>query len=1392
MVKPSKTMQPEAVDLKKAGRAAGKAFEEDSFRNYMARKIDLQRKQFGLNLPPDPRLALAKQQASSASEAPTATTTCTFTHGSKNVSQQQTPPRTKDAISSPRNSSSNGATGTSSSASRKRKHQHVTFAATVKDNTPKRKKSKKSKKNQQGPIAHLLKKLKRRHGRGFRPKTKSTTQPQTSQIHVPPESTPTEEMKEVTMLVDETTCSQSATSTTDFTRNDSNRTLELESQVDHAAMTNCHGEHGDKNQDEVARNEDEAVQKQPPDEDSAPTPIDESDNQLPNSTEASTAVMDEKDSQHPNSTEASTSVMDEKDSDSDCEDAMNANNENAISPQQRSPRLLRDRPDLFFYGVVVQVNGYTDPDTETLQRLLLKHGGALEKYETTLVTHVIAEHLSKAKADIYKRMRRPLPVVKPAWIVDCVEAFKLLPHGDYLIDEVKDNTVQSVKAFFQPKPQERVIERENNNNQGSLSAVVKNGNHGCESPAKPETSEDKSMTAGNADSSLGQLEARDTYEQMETEESAQQEHQFEDKPIKPKAAPTTPPKQGKTDDKYINGRLRTTGTDPNFLDTFFANSRLSFIGSYKQRVQASPKKQQSENQDVGPTRRFVFHADMDCFFAAVVLRDYPQYKNKPVAISHFGKTGQSGDYQHQPMKNSSSECATCNYEARKYGIKKGMFLGRAKQLCPNLVVLPYDFEGYQTVSAQVAVILQRYASEYNGEVEAVSCDESYVQLEIPSDGCDPHCLAGDIANAIREEILMTTKCTATIGVGANKFLSKLATDRVKPNGCFVVRNHVALLRNLKLKDLHGIGYRTGPKLEEAGLVSVQDVWDLGDRVDSELSRILGQGLGKKIGAFCRGEDDRPVAAPERKTIGAECNYGVRFDGPYGVDHLIAGLAKEVQKRMEGVGVRGTRVTLKVKKRKANAKEPPKFLGHGSCHSLSKSLETSAGFTRDWKVFFEAGMTLLGELGLKSDTSQIRGMGLIISKLDNEEEDAAKNDGTNPSIKNFFTSKASTEKHACGDSHDMKGNDADLTSEKEIQETEDTRLETYCEDLEDDDFPNNFPSRSDDEEGNNQLHENPGEAEASGGIGVISFGSESEEGARDDGAVDVEHQQGAATFSDVALPPASQIHMSQVECLPSPLKKEIQSHLDRNKSKEETRQPAKSKKQKQIQSTGRFRQVDLKRMFRLQNVRNSEDFSELKHLPLDVQLQIANNDERPLGALSSFKGNAKSTTSSSRRTTTRPKETSASLPIAAGRKDPAWSEPEPGEATARTESFDDHEASTEEARVEGSGTEHDGQDDSPTTEESQDTGSWFHDNILPLKMFMDENSAGNSEALDQVVDFLCICVKEGRLQDAILLLRNIRNRRDSWCKTFGHFFMTVDDMCEQVEGYRLDGRGLGFV
>lgn len=565
-----------------------------------------------------------------------------------------------------------------------------------------------------------------------------------------------------------------------------------------------------------------------------------------------------------------------------------------------SPSLRHSRPDLFFLGVVVKVQGNTNPDNESLKRMLQCHGGDLETYETSRVTHLVAENLSTAKAKYLRSLKRPRPVCHPNWIVDSVRAQRLLSHGEYLLPELKDDYHDGggskqldIKAIFVQQQQQQQQQRKGEEQQTRRERPA--GDRG-------QSGQDKSKSADLKSEVPSPIST--PHEERETCKS----------PTKPPAdldgsceSPTKPIKVRK-DTRLLNGKIRTVGSDPNFLDSYFSNSRLSFIGSYKQRMaSASPStRNRSRTGASKNATRLVFHIDMDCFFAAVVLRNYPEYRDKPVVISHLGKRSHENkdadnifdpsrlEVKHIP-KDSTSECATCNYEARKFGIKKGMFLSRAKALCPDVVVLSYDFEGYEEVSQQVEEIVDRVAMRYEGVVEAVSCDEAYVEMFFDgrADFDSVHERAFDVAERIRADILKTTQCTASIGVAKNKFLAKLGGEKVKPNGSYVVRECQQLLQDLRLRDLHGVGWRTEPKLAEEGLITVQDVWNLGPKAGTELIRILGKATGKKIFDFCHGRDDRPVKPAERKTIGAECNYGVRFDGPYGIDHFMEGLANEV-------------------------------------------------------------------------------------------------------------------------------------------------------------------------------------------------------------------------------------------------------------------------------------------------------------------------------------------------------------------------------------------------------------------------------------------------------------------------------------------------------------------
>ena len=146
-----------------------------------------------------------------------------------------------------------------------------------------------------------------------------------------------------------------------------------------------------------------------------------------------------------------------------------------------------------------------------------------------------------------------------------------------------------------------------------------------------------------------------------------------------------------------------------------------------------------------------------------------------------------------------SEVASCSYEARKMGVKNGMFLGQALKLCPNLKTIKYDFEGYKKVS----YILYDTVASYTLNIEAVSCDEMYADMTsvLVHSQLSPL----EFATVIREEIKKKTGCPVSTGFGSNKLQARLATREAKPDGQFYLEsNQVQVyIGSMVVRDLPG-------------------------------------------------------------------------------------------------------------------------------------------------------------------------------------------------------------------------------------------------------------------------------------------------------------------------------------------------------------------------------------------------------------------------------------------------------------------------------------------------------------------------------------------------------------------------------------------------------------
>ncbi|MCO5607190.1 hypothetical protein L7F22_061383 [Adiantum nelumboides] len=251
-------------------------------------------------------------------------------------------------------------------------------------------------------------------------------------------------------------------------------------------------------------------------------------------------------------------------------------------------------------------------------------------------------------------------------------------------------------------------------------------------------------------------------------------------------------------------------------------------------------------------------------------------------------------------------------------------------------------------------------------VQAVSCDEAYVDATCVE---DPE----DLALCLRKEVFDLTRCTASVGIAGNLLLARMATRKAKPDSQFRIApdNVQDLLYILALLKFF------------AGLIlvifSCVITICLGFNLSETLQHDYGVKTGDMLWCYARGIDIRQVITyQERKSIGAEVNWGVRFNSTSDAEHFLMKLCEEVSERLHNTLVAGRTFTLKLKKRKKGSAEPQKFLGCGSCDNLCKSITLGCA-TSSIDVILRVSKQVFASFHL--DVREIRGMGLQVTKLE---------------------------------------------------------------------------------------------------------------------------------------------------------------------------------------------------------------------------------------------------------------------------------------------------------------------------------------------------------------------------------------------------------------------------
>src|SRR2546422_4354130 len=250
-----------------------------------------------------------------------------------------------------------------------------------------------------------------------------------------------------------------------------------------------------------------------------------------------------------------------------------------------------------------------------------------------------------------------------------------------------------------------------------------------------------------------------------------------------------------------------------------------------------------------PKPRAISHLDMDCFYAAIEVRDRPSLRGKPVGVGG--------------ARDRRGVLTTCNYEARKFGVRSAMPTFMALQRCPNLIVLPTRFDVYRRDAAIIRGILHRFTSV----IEPLSLDEAYLDVsEHPG-------APGPLAQVIRGTIFRKTKLTSSAGIGPNKLIAKIASEINKPNGQFEVTPEQVseFMEKLPVRKIWGIGEKAEKKLEDLG---VKTCGELQRFSRPDLVDLFGK-FGVELYELCRGIDHRPVEPDRpRKSLSTEETFAV--------------------------------------------------------------------------------------------------------------------------------------------------------------------------------------------------------------------------------------------------------------------------------------------------------------------------------------------------------------------------------------------------------------------------------------------------------------------------------------------------------------------------------------
>lgn len=290
--------------------------------------------------------------------------------------------------------------------------------------------------------------------------------------------------------------------------------------------------------------------------------------------------------------------------------------------------------------------------------------------------------------------------------------------------------------------------------------------------------------------------------------------------------------------------------------------------------------------------RIILHIDMNSFYASVEQLYSPELKGKPIAIAGS-------------PKERRGIIITCSYEARAKGVFTTQRVADALKICPELIVLPPNFDRYREASKKFFHLLK----EYTPLVEPVSIDESYVDISALDNGKHPLEIVQEIQNRILHELGLP----CSIGIAPNKFLAKMASNYKKPLGITVIRKRDIgeILWPMDVIEMHGVGKKTAEKLKS---LHIATIGDLAKQDPLRMHRLFGIN-GLRLVEKANGEDKRevnPDSIYDTKSVGNSTTLPHDVTESNELRDIIFTLSEKVSNRLKAKGLVGTTIGLQIR------------------------------------------------------------------------------------------------------------------------------------------------------------------------------------------------------------------------------------------------------------------------------------------------------------------------------------------------------------------------------------------------------------------------------------------------------------------------------------------------